>query len=85
MGEGESIEICEQERMLTRMSRFVFDLFEKMPYHSMTEDQRDELWDDGLHFTEKGYEVIGGMVAERLIELLSGEDGKENKASEGKA
>ena len=44
-----------------------------MPYHSLTEDQKDEIWDDGLHFTSKGYERMGELVAERLLEIMEAE------------
>lgn len=35
----------------------------------MDEKDRDEIWDDGLHLTSKGYEMMGEMIAERLIEV----------------
>jgi hypothetical protein len=35
------------------------------------EEKRDEIWDDGLHFTEEGYSVMGGHVAGRLVELVA--------------
>ncbi|PMD13280.1 SGNH hydrolase [Hyaloscypha hepaticicola] len=58
---------------------FTLDLFEKMPYHSLTKEERKELWDDGLHFTAAGYAKIGSLVAERLIEIIEEEarSGKE--------
>ncbi|KAE9382177.1 SGNH hydrolase [Stipitochalara longipes BDJ] len=58
---------------------FTLDLFEKMPYHSLSEEDRNELWDDGLHFTAAGYAKIGTLVAERLIEIIDSEEaeGKE--------
>ncbi|KAG4416287.1 hypothetical protein IFR04_010568 [Cadophora malorum] len=49
------------------------DLYAMIPYHSMPEAERDEIWDDGLHFTPEGYERVGGMVANRMIELLAGD------------
>lgn len=49
----------------------------------MSEGDRDEIWDDGLHFTPAGYERVGLLVAERLIELLGGQEKKaEVKGSE---
>ncbi len=36
----------------------------------MPEAERDKIWDDGLHFTPAGYERVGRLVAERLIEIL---------------
>lgn len=56
---------------------FVFDLHAKIPYHSMDESERKEIWDDGLHLTSKGYERMGELVAERLIELLDAEASEE--------
>lgn len=46
------------------------DLHARMPYHKITEEERRERWDDNLHFTPKGYEMIGEMVGERLVEIL---------------
>lgn len=60
---------------------YIFDLKEKIPYHSMEEKERDEIWDDGLHFTSKGYERMGEMIAERLIEIIESE--KEGAAEAG--
>lgn len=77
--------MCEEKRnwdlgrMLTSIRRYVFDLHAKIPYHSMPESERKEIWDDGLHFTSKGYERMGVMVAERLVEILE----KEEKSGEG--
>ena len=39
----------------------------------MPVEERDSIWDDGLHFTELGYEKMGIMVAERLGEILDAE------------
>jgi lysophospholipase L1-like esterase len=52
------------------------DLFQKMPYHSLTKEERKELWDDGLHFTAAGYAKIGSLVAERLIEIMNEEEAR---------
>ena len=37
----------------------------------MPEEKRKEIWDDGVHFTEKGYDLMGDIIAERLVELIS--------------
>jgi lysophospholipase L1-like esterase len=52
---------------------YTFDLWEKIKYHDMPAAERDSIWDDGLHFTELGYEKMGSMVAERLGEILNAE------------
>jgi len=38
----------------------------------MGDEERNEIWDDGLHLTPKGYERMGELVADRLIELIRG-------------
>ena len=56
--------------------RYILDLNQKMPYHSLDPVARDNIWDDGLHFTEAGYERIGEMVARRLIGIIERGEGK---------
>jgi hypothetical protein len=36
----------------------------------MPAERRSEIWDDGVHFTEAGYDLMGEIIAERLIELI---------------
>ena len=54
--------------------RYVFDLHAAIPYHSMPEAEREEIWDDGLHFTPKGYDRMGELVAVRLMEIIEAEE-----------
>lgn len=44
----------------------------------MSESEREEIWDDGLHFTPKGYERMGELVAARLFEIIESESGDES-------
>ena len=54
------------------------DLCSAIPYFSMDEKRRKEIWlYDGLHLTEKGYKVMGEKIAERLVGIL-----KNNAASQ---
>ena len=46
------------------------DLCRAVPYFSMEESKRDTIWDDGLHLTKGGYEMMGNAIAAHLIELL---------------
>ncbi|CZR50408.1 related to esterase [Phialocephala subalpina] len=46
------------------------DLHARMPYHDITEEERKQRWDDNLHFTPEGYEMIGEIVGERLVKIL---------------
>ena len=52
-------------------SSYAFDLKPAIPYHDMDEQLREEIWDDGLHFTDKGYDLMGEVISERLLELLT--------------
>ena len=36
-------------------------------------DEQDRVWDDGLHFTPAGYRMVGDLVADKIIDLLSEE------------
>ncbi|KAL8632854.1 hypothetical protein Q9189_001408 [Teloschistes chrysophthalmus] len=47
------------------------DLCAKVPFFAMKETMRDRIWDDGLHLTMDGYEMMGEAIATKLIELLS--------------
>ena len=57
------------------------DLCHAIPYFSMEKAKRDTIWDDGLHLTREGYEMMGDAIAAHLIELLQSlGDAKHNKA-----
>ncbi|KAH8820419.1 SGNH hydrolase-type esterase domain-containing protein [Xylogone sp. PMI_703] len=53
---------------------YTLDLHGAMPYWNMTEDQRQVLWDDGVHFTTEGYDLMGSIVSDRLFEIVSEND-----------
>ena len=55
---------------------YVCDLYSKIPYAKLDEAARERLWDDGLHLTEVGYNLMGEVIAERLFEILR-EEGTE--------
>ncbi|KUL84000.1 hypothetical protein ZTR_07110 [Talaromyces verruculosus] len=59
------------EHVEERLSIYAFDLKPAIPYHDMDEQRREEIWDDGLHFTDKGYDLMGEVISERLLELLT--------------
>ncbi|KAL2070862.1 hypothetical protein VTL71DRAFT_13888 [Oculimacula yallundae] len=48
---------------------YTYDLHTAVPYHNMTDERRKEIWDDTLHFTIKGYDLIGKLLADRIVEL----------------
>lgn len=49
---------------------YALDLHVLMPYHAMSKESRDDVWDDGLHFTPNGYGVMGEHIASRLVGLV---------------
>lgn len=59
-----------------------FDLWKEMKYpRNLREEtdvvERNKIWDDNLHFTPKGYEMIGEMLGKRLVKIL--QDGEEGE------
>lgn len=39
----------------------------------MDKEKRKEIWDDGLHLTERGYRRMGEVVGSRLAEIINGD------------
>ena len=37
----------------------------------MSDTMRKTMWDDGLHLTADGYEMMGDAIAKKLLELLA--------------
>jgi len=64
-------------------------LSKALPYDSLSDEEKEELWSDGMHPTEKGYDLMGKLFANRLTELISGthsnDEGEENVRTELKA
>jgi hypothetical protein len=59
---------------------YTYDLRKAVPW-DVPEEQRNEIWDDPVHFTAKGYDLIGRLLAARLTEIIqtqSGESEAEN-------
>ncbi|KAF5616685.1 esterase [Fusarium sp. NRRL 52700] len=49
---------------------YAFDLHSKIPYHSLSERDRERYWDDGLHLRDEGYDWMGNHIADALIDIL---------------
>lgn len=54
---------------------YKLDLAAEIPWEDMPEKKRKVFWDDGVHFTEKGYELMGKLVAKKLVATVSAERG----------
>ncbi|KAJ5724784.1 hypothetical protein N7493_006512 [Penicillium malachiteum] len=48
---------------------YAFDLCRAIPYHDATEEFREQMFDDGLHLTEEGYDVMGTVIAKHFAPL----------------
>ncbi|KAF9769501.1 hypothetical protein IL306_013108 [Fusarium sp. DS 682] len=49
---------------------YAFDLHSKIPYHALSEQDRERYWDDGLHLRDEGYDWMGNHIADALIDIL---------------
>lgn len=58
-------EYCEKEKIP------VVDLAAKIPYHSLTKEEKKVLWDDGLHLTANGYDRFGAVVYDTIQEICN--------------
>ncbi|PYI36786.1 hypothetical protein BP00DRAFT_431905 [Aspergillus indologenus CBS 114.80] len=52
-------------------SFYAFDLHKEVPYHSAAQDFKEKIWDDGVHMKPDGYDLVGNLIADHLIQLLS--------------
>ncbi|KAK4127043.1 SGNH hydrolase [Parathielavia appendiculata] len=55
----------------------VYDLQKAVPYWSMSQSDRKRYWDDHIHFTPDGYDLIGNKVGIALVSLLAQERGND--------
>lgn len=52
------------------MTSHVFDLNAAIPYASMRDEERSKYWDDLVHLTPAGYDLMGERIAAALVELI---------------
>ncbi|KAL9016860.1 MAG: hypothetical protein Q9185_005810 [Variospora sp. 1 TL-2023] len=58
---------------------WVADVEREVPYWGMEAGERRRVWDDGLHLTPRGYDLLGEKVGARLLEILRGQGGREER------
>lgn len=56
--------------LLTFINSHAFNLNTVIPYHSLSDEDRQKYWDDGLHLKAAGYDWMGDHIADGLIPLL---------------
>ncbi|KAL8417486.1 hypothetical protein RB594_001234 [Gaeumannomyces avenae] len=52
---------------------YVHDHHAAVPFWAMSEDDRRLHWDDNVHLTPSGYDLMGQKIAARFLEVLRGE------------
>lgn len=62
---------------------YSFDLTPRIPYHSLSKEERDTYWDDGVHLTGDGYDWMGGHIADALLQIVS-QEGKSPEVAKPK-
>ncbi|KAG9237272.1 SGNH hydrolase-type esterase domain-containing protein [Amylocarpus encephaloides] len=71
--------ILEREKVGSGGDQFhTLDLYHIIPWVSLPEERRKALWDDGVHFSPEGYNLMGQVIARELIKIIN----KENKIVE---
>jgi hypothetical protein len=53
----------------------LFDLASKLTWNGMDEETRWQMWDDGVHLTIDGYDLVGDLIVEALSPLVKQEVG----------
>ncbi|KAK0730855.1 SGNH hydrolase-type esterase domain-containing protein [Lasiosphaeris hirsuta] len=51
----------------------VFDLHTAVPFFAMSTKDQERYWDDNVHFTSDGYDLIGNKVGISLVSILAKE------------
>ncbi|KAE9372237.1 SGNH hydrolase [Stipitochalara longipes BDJ] len=49
---------------------YTFDLHTAVPFRGIPEKKRNELWGDPVHYSPKGYDLVGRLLTKRLTELI---------------
>ncbi|KAL6717541.1 hypothetical protein ACLMJK_005456 [Lecanora helva] len=49
---------------------YVAHVAKAIPWTGMDEKERTKIWDDGVHLTKEGYELMGDTIADRLIDIV---------------
>ncbi|KAI6644944.1 hypothetical protein MCOR14_000655 [Pyricularia oryzae] len=66
--------MCDEMTRLSPESSYVHDHHAAVPYWSLSQEERDKYWDDHIHLTADGYNLMGKMIAARLVDILCEEE-----------
>ena len=74
---GASIPMKEKWEILNRLIShhhqdgfYTADVAKAIPWTGMSQDDRQRIWDDGVHLKKIGYQLMGDTIADRLIEIV---------------
>lgn len=48
----------------------VFDLHAAIPYLSLSDEEQKKYWDDHVHMTPRGYDLMGEKIAASLVNII---------------
>lgn len=73
--EGENIRLVVNEKLRKYVNEsdnkiILCDLAEKFPQQSLSSEDLEKFWSDGLHFTEEGYNRMAQIIYEDMKHLL---------------
>lgn len=79
--EGESIRLKVNEKLRRSINQsdddiVLCDLANTFPQQSLSEEDLDRFWSDGLHFTEEGYRKMAEIIYEDMKHLLVAEQSR---------
>ncbi|KAI0526024.1 GDSL-like Lipase/Acylhydrolase [Xylaria bambusicola] len=69
-------------RIYDRENYFHFDLHKELPYHSLSPEDRAKYWNpDGVHLKAAGYDRMGEMIGDALVQILRLAEAQEDEIS----
>lgn len=60
-----------REELGSKNNIVVLDIDRLLPQHSLSSNERKQIWDDGVHLTPQGYDRLGQLIYEKLQSYLS--------------
>mmetsp|Transcript_27969 Transcript_27969/g.39046 ORF Transcript_27969/g.39046 Transcript_27969/m.39046 type:complete len:265 (+) Transcript_27969:119-913(+) len=70
--EKDIAKLNEMIKSLGSSKTHVIDFAAEFPYFSLSEEEKRDLWDDGLHYTPQGYDRMGEIVYAELASAVLG-------------
>jgi hypothetical protein len=59
-----------------------FNLEAGIPFHSLAKEDQVHLWNDDVHPSKDGYNLMGDVIATELLKVLADERNRQKGASE---